>query len=318
MREDGYPFYIVLAAHGDARCLQDTLRSLAACLLPKNYRELILVENGTKSGIENVASRADERLRVRYLYNPRPSKSEALNVALGCITDFEAFIFFTDDDVDVTPEILEIYDRSAKINGPGHYFGGPVVPNWEVPPPGWLLPCLPGSAKGWRLQPGALLYAFLGFNWGAFLSDLRAAGPFDGRFGPGSDHGATGQETNMHVRMFRKGFVPVYLEHARVTHQVPKSKCNFYWVVCRSFRSGVSAGLSGIPFHPGSVTMQDASKTDVPVKLPNLFQKAFRLLRRVKSLAELMCSMTCLLAVHAGTIKGIFIRRFGIQNRPGP
>lgn len=303
-----YPFYILIAAHGDALRLQQTLHSLAACVMPDNYCELILIENGAKAGIEEVAAAAPERLHIRYLYNSLPSKSEALNVGLAHVQDPDAFIFFTDDDVSLAPELLETYAHAAKIHGPGHYFGGPVYPDWEVKPPDWLLPCLPGSAKGWQLQQGALLYAFLGFNWGVFLSDLKVTGSFDRRFGPGSPHGATGQETNMQVRMFRAGLVPIYLQNASVTHQVPLSRCNFLWVVQREFRSGVSAGVADVPFHSSSALLKGRAPANSPSGLVLTVKKTIRLVLGVNGPLELACRITCLLALYAGMAKGAFIK----------
>ena len=315
MNHSTYPFYIVIAAHGDALRLQQTLRSLAACAMPANYRELILVENGAKSGIAEVAASAPEQLHVRYLYNSPPSKSEALNVGLEQVQDSDAFIFFTDDDVSVVPELLETYAQAAKTYGTGHYFGGPVYPDWKIVPPNWLLPSLPGSAKGWQLQPDTLLYAFLGFNWGAFLSDLKTTGSFDWRFGPGSPYGATGQETNMQVRMFRAGLVPVYLQNAGVTHQVPRSRCNFSWVLQRNFRSGISEGLAEIPFRPGSMSSQGVTPANRPAGLVKTARKTIRFFMRAESPLELACRIACLLAFCGGIAKGAFIKKTKIQGQ---
>jgi hypothetical protein len=295
------PFYIVIAAHGDAARLDKTLRSLATCRLPPGYRALLLVENGPRVGVEAIASAAPTDLRIRYLYHPPPSKSLALNQALALIDEPDAFIYFTDDDAGFAVDLLETYSMAVAAHGPGHYFGGPVDARWETAPPTWLIPSLPGSAKGWRPQPAAKLYAFPGINWGAFLVDLKVVGTFDPRFGPGSPHGATGQETDMQSRMFRTGMKAIYLEQAAVTHEVPRSRCNFIWTIHRHFRSGVSAGLAAIPFRPPSMLDETVAQDS--------FFKLRRLIARTGGAADLACRLTCELALRLGKCHGRWISR---------
>jgi hypothetical protein len=319
-----FPFYIVIAAHGDAARLDRTFRSLATCRLPPGYRYLLLVENGPKCGIEAVSANAPTALRVRYLYNPLPSKSMALNLALTRIDEPDAFVFFTDDDASFHIDVLETYAQAAGL-GPGHYFGGPVEARWEKAPPAWLMPCLPNSAKGWRLQPHETLYAFMGINWGAFLADLKVAGAFDPRFGPGSLHGATGQETEMQARLFRSKRQPVYIESAIVSHEVPRSRCNFYWALRRNYRTAMSSGLVETPLDPSRSSAQQSLEGEftrvislikqegmMPPMARVFSRQTSNLLGLLKNPVGTFAKLFCAIARSLGRCRGKKIRKMGL------
>ena len=86
---------------------------------------------------------------------------------------------------------------------------------------------------------------FLGANWAAFSSDLKANGGFDTRKGPGSTANSVGQETDMQRRLLSNGLSGLYIPEAVVWHYVPQARCSRNWALNRSYRQGVSWGLRG-------------------------------------------------------------------------
>ncbi len=193
-----------IATTGRPDLLRRTLQSLAKCHLPVNYKETVVIENGPRCGAEDVVQAAHPLLNVRYMYAPQANKSAALNAALA--TARNCLIFYTDDDVTLDPGILQSYSDAAEKADAGKYFGGPADVEYESPPPLWLRPYLPRSAAGWQWagDPNCVdVPDFLGFNWAAFATDLRAAGGFDANRGPGAPSGSTGQESDMLRRLLR-------------------------------------------------------------------------------------------------------------------
>jgi GT2 family glycosyltransferase len=83
----------------------------------------------------------------------------------------------------------------------------------------------------------------MGFNWAAYLADLKAAGGFDYRKGPGAPTGSVGQETDMQRRLLRLGMRGLYLPEAVVWHYVAKSRCTPEWALAHAFRSGLCCAL---------------------------------------------------------------------------
>jgi GT2 family glycosyltransferase len=245
-----------IATSGRPDLLKRTLESLSACQLPPNYRETVVVENGPRSSADAVVSAVRPDLRARYMYVSTGNKSASLNAALSTLDD--CLIFLTDDDVKFAPQALSAYADAAKSAGRGHFFGGPTSADYDVPPPKWLLDYLPWSAKGWESSgssdmsgPDTGQMRYLGFNWAAFAADLRDAGGFNPNFGPGSPSGSTGQETEMQVRLVKKGLKTVYVPEARVWHYVPVDRCSPQWVISRSYRHGLQEGLMSPREHAG-------------------------------------------------------------------
>lgn len=196
---------------------------------------LIVIENGiagAKTGHETFPGY--EMLRL-----PDGNKSAALNAGLALLSR-ETLIVFFDDDVIVPEGIIRSYAEEARRRGPGSYFGGPVDVRYEVPPARAVLPFLPSSAKGLSYGDAPRVGGdfFMGGNWAAFRSDLKAAGDFDPRFGPGSKSGSTGQETRAQRRLRERGARSVYIPECRISHLVPADRCSEAFVLRRAARNG--------------------------------------------------------------------------------
>jgi GT2 family glycosyltransferase len=158
------------------------------------------------------------------------------------MTDAELVIQF-DDDILVEPATIPAYIRAAREFGPGHFFGGPVVPDYEAdPPPAWLQPWLTSCVVGWDLgeeqQPHD---EFLGANWAAFRSDLLSAGGFLNELGPTGAHRTVGEEIEMQGRLTRNGCRGVYLPDARVHHFVREEQCTMRWLRNRWYEHSLSS-----------------------------------------------------------------------------
>jgi hypothetical protein len=157
-------------------------------------------------------------------------------------------LFFTDDDMRFDPRLLSVYAEAAAGASRGECYGGPMEVEYEGDPiPAWLRPYLPRSAVGYKLPLGQKTRLrkpwFLGCNWAAFACDIRAAGGFDPRFGPGSKTGSTGTEIQMQRELHRRGVVGYYLPEAMVWHLVAASCGTPEWILRRTYRHGVEWGI---------------------------------------------------------------------------
>ena len=250
--------FVVLATREREELLARALTSLAQCRRPPGFAGTFVVENGTRGGTERVVREAAAWLEARYLFEPAGNKSRALNAALARITD--GLVEIVDDDVRVGPDLLEVYADAARQAGHGHFFGGPVSPDYEAAPPEWLTAFLPPSARRWCPDEAALATKpfFLGFNWAAFAGDLRRAGGFDERLGPGTEVGI-GDESDLQRRLAAAGVTAVCVPQALVHHWVPRVRCSPEWALERAYRTGVRSGwlkgdvagptIAGYPLH---------------------------------------------------------------------
>jgi len=235
--------FVAIATHDRSELLERTLSSLAQCRIPDGFCGTLVVENGSRAGAEAIVSRAPAAIRPRYLFEPVGNKSRALNLVLQ---EAGGLVIFLDDDVRVGPELLDAYVRAAHAAGPGHFFGGPVAPDYEQAPPQWLVKFLPLSARGWTLDDPASLASkpfFLGFNWAAYVDDLTRVGGFNDQFGPGAVTGSVGQEGEMQRRLVAGGVTARFVAEALVHHWVPRDRCSADWALDRAYRDGIRMGL---------------------------------------------------------------------------
>jgi GT2 family glycosyltransferase len=242
---DSKPIVVVIPTAGRARLLERTIASLSDCELPRTFDHLSVVENGTRTGAQEVVTLASPKLKARYVYSNAKGKSAALNELLDSMS--EALVIFLDDDIRVDPRLLVAYANAAIGSDGGMFLGGPFGVDYEQEPGDWLKRYLPGSACGWRLDATESqpidTPCFLGFNWAAFASDLKRVGGFSPLYGPGSITGCPGQETEAQCRLLQAGVVGRYVPDAKVWHYVPRERCSPQWVVERSYRRGIRIGF---------------------------------------------------------------------------
>jgi glycosyltransferase involved in cell wall biosynthesis len=247
------PLYVLIAACGQPALLRRTLTSLAACQKPANYSGVIVVENGLQAGLDAIVAEFAAEHRFQYAYSEPPNKSVALNRALAQIDG--AFVIFTDDDVQVPRETLVEYSRvaagcnRAAGDRSGEFYGGPIVPDYEgLQPADWLLPLLPRSAAGWKLETTEKTRItkpeFIGPNFAAFAADVLRVGGFDTRLGPGGHMPSPGEDTEIQERLLASGVFGYYLPGAAMRHFVRASGTTPEFAVHRAERNGVYWGIS--------------------------------------------------------------------------
>ncbi len=221
---------VVIATYKRAALLDRVLADLAAAPLPDAVTDILVVENGDPDDTRSVCERYSDAIPLRYHHVSESGKSNALNVALA-LTDADFVIQF-DDDVRVDPGTVRAFVDVAGRLGPGHFFGGPVSPEYEgAPPAAWLRPWLTTCVVGWDLGREERPYhEFLGANWAAFRSDLLAAGGFLTGLGPSATYRTVGEEVEMQQRLTDAGCRGVYVPEAGVQHFVRREQCTLGWL----------------------------------------------------------------------------------------
>jgi len=243
MTSENSSWFIVIRTVGRCDLLARTMQSLVDAGVARFPLEVVVVENGGTQHASHLTESFAQSCRVQYMAIPEAGQAVASN---AFIFDHPGtFAWFLDDDVRVTAEAIEAYDQAARKAQQGsEYYGGPLGIDYEAPPPDWLVPYLPRSARGWFPQDeedGQTPPIFLGANWAAWTDDLIAVGGFDNQFGPGQL--AVGAETVLQKRLLQRGMRPVYLPQALVYHWVPRSRCSPRWAIQRAYRMGVTEGL---------------------------------------------------------------------------
>lgn len=232
---------VVIATSGRPRLLERSLKSLAACTKPEAYMETVVVENGSRHGTQRIVESFEHDLSARYLYSHPANKSAALNLAIETLNN--PLVIFTDDDVRCDRGFLDQYAVAAAKTDVPAFFGGPMGVDYERRPADWLLQLFPASAKGWTAESIGNDLLFMGINWAAYASDIRAVGGFDVHRGPGGLSGGTGQETAMQQALRAACRISVYVPEAKVWHCVPAERSTPEWLLDRQYRKGTSMGI---------------------------------------------------------------------------
>lgn len=243
---------ILIPTHGRPTVLGRTLTSLAEASLPDALNSIMVIENGSAQGAEEVCGAFVDRIPLHYHHLPTPGKSRALQWAVERIA--KGLVIFFDDDIRLAAEVVTAYADAAYQYGPGHFFGGPMGVDYEQDPPDWLRQRLPVHAVGWepqQFEPDSAQGAqFFGCNFAAFAEDILAVGGFNANLGPGSGPRTRrayvlGQETWIQERLIENDAQPVYLPHAKVWHYVPRERCSPAWLLDWQHRGCMTAAFRG-------------------------------------------------------------------------
>lgn len=139
---------VILCTYNRCRVLATALGSVAASVLPGSVEwEVLVVDNNSSDGTHDVVEDFCHRYpgRFRYLFEPKPGKSYALNTGIR-----EArgdVIAFLDDDLTVEPKWLQ--NLTADLdNGEWAGTGGRTLPAQRFTPPRWLALDGPYSMMG--------------------------------------------------------------------------------------------------------------------------------------------------------------------------
>ena len=193
--------------------------------------ELLVVNNNCTDETDAVVSAFESRLPIRGLHEPNPGLSNARNTAIAAATG--DYIVWTDDDVVVCPEWLSAYARAFQAWPDHAVFGGPIRPEFEGTPPGWLLSVWPAIESAYAIRdidPASQGLAIVtgkepfGANF-AIRSDLQRSHPYDSRLGKSPSHLSLGGEecVVMHA-ILDNGRKGRWVPDAVVHHWVPRMR----------------------------------------------------------------------------------------------
>ncbi len=187
--------------------------------------ELLVVNNNCTDNTDEIIASFSEKLPIRRLCEERPGLSNARNAAIRVATG--DVVLFTDDDILADPNWLVSYAGAERRWPDAAYFGGPIEPWYETPPPTWISNNLGvltgmlgirdfGAIEGPLLDDKQPFGANMGFRRHIF-TDVE----FNPRLGVVGGTWAGGEETTLFEQLRNKGCVGIGVPTARVRHFVP-------------------------------------------------------------------------------------------------
>ena len=258
---------VIICTCNRSQSLAKTLTSLAAQALPQRADwEVLIVDNNSTDQTRQVVQEFSERYpgRFRYLLEPRPGKSYALNAGVHAAQG--EVLAFTDDDVMAEPQWLHSL-TSGLLTGEWAGAGGRVAPEWAGPQPRWLpsegrYPLAPLALFDRGDKAGELKDNPFGVNMAFRKAMFEKYGGFRTDLGPRADSSAPqkNEDAEFGRRLLQAGERFRYEPAAVVYHHVPESRLRKEYFLAWWFdkaRSDVhEAGstddglrLAGVPLH---------------------------------------------------------------------
>jgi len=241
---------VALTTFNRADLLTRTLDNMRALRTDRAW-ELLVIDNASTDNTQDVLAHADG-LPLRVLREERAGKAHAANLAAR-----EArgqLILWTDDDVRPAPDWIDAHADAAERHPEDSFFGGPVRPWFESPPPRWLETGLDEVALAYALldlgpQPRVLrdFERFNGPNWSA-RTEVARRHAWDPAFGPMPAKTRAGGESEVQGEMMRDGHVGRWVPGASVEHFVPASAMTLAFIRYRYRMHGrtLMAGRGGL------------------------------------------------------------------------
>ncbi len=241
---------IIICTFNRASLLDKTLSQLRCLDVSEcGEWEILVVNNDSNDDTDAVVRRHSEQLPIRPLWEPRPGKSRAANLAVS-----EArgdLLLWTDDDVLVEPGWLRAYVEAAQAYPHASFFGGPIEPWFETNPPAWILQHYSLIARCFaardefteRFTPITTKYTPYGANM-AFRRHCFDVCSFDVRLGPAKDNQISAEDGMLLNSLLAKGMQGLWIKEARVRHFIPKARLTerFVWNFhCGRGREGVAS-----------------------------------------------------------------------------
>lgn len=132
---------VLICTHNRAQLLERTVHHLNAARRPHDCQVNILVvanacTDGSIEFLEKIASTGTSNLPLKWVAEPLPGKSNALNRAIPLLqSDLVAFV---DDDHRVDPGYLENICQAAVEYPDAGLFCGRIIPDWDGSEPAWV------------------------------------------------------------------------------------------------------------------------------------------------------------------------------------
>ncbi|MBI2798860.1 MAG: sulfatase-like hydrolase/transferase [Gammaproteobacteria bacterium] len=252
---------VLICTHNRVQLLTQVLASLNAAARPAIPVEILVVANNcsdnTHEFLDEYTRASGDALPLRWIAEPTPGKSHALNRAIPELTT--ELIAFVDDDHRIDQQYLRHIETAAATYPKAAIYCGRILPDWTGAEPQWVhddgpyrIYPLPVPRYDQGSQPRLVTEDEGPIPGGGNLIVRRhvfgLAGRFSTELGPhGHDLGG-GEDSDYVIRALRRGATLQYIPDIVQYHYVDLARLTLSYIVRKGFqrtRSGARIGHAG-------------------------------------------------------------------------
>jgi glucosyl-dolichyl phosphate glucuronosyltransferase len=234
---------LVVPTYGRSRVVMRCLESVQQQELADF--ELLLVDNSPNAELRARIETFNAGARTKVSYVPEPQLGLHNARHAGARAASGDVLVFTDDDAVFTPHWLQAYAGCFDAHPEMAAAGGPVLPAWDAPPPGWLSAYMQADptmfpvlslldlSRDFQLSAQGI---FFGVNMAIRRAALFEAGGFNPEiFG---DRWLGDGETGLNRKLWARGHLVGYVPDAVVYHHVPPERMTIAYLRKRQASDG--------------------------------------------------------------------------------
>ena len=244
---------VAICTWNRACLLDDTLMHLNDVLVPDGMKwEVLIINNNCSDHTADVVARHERAglLPIRIVHEPEPGHSNARNC--GVRNAAGETIVWTDDDVRVQRDWLVTYQSGINRYPNASFFGGKILPWYEVPPPAWIEDTIEYLGGIFAIRDlGDETFEFqnkidvpYGANF-AVRTEVQRKYAFDPRLGRKGTGMMSGDETTMIGRMMDDGHIGRWLPNCVLNHFIPAERLTIDYVRRFMFGMGQTDFVAG-------------------------------------------------------------------------
>ena len=246
---------VLIPTYNRSEILRETLEAMARADREGMSVEFVVIDNNSTDETREVTESFAGRLPVRYLFQGRPGKSSALNLALDS-PGLGSIVVFTDDDVTPCEGWLSAIKATCD-RWPNHsVFGGKIEVGWpdvDLPPWAralgtrtWIYGAYdPGQVEGTYPAAGVPV----GGNCWVRLEVVREGRRFNEAVGPRGTDCIMGEDTEFLSRLAEDGYEIVYSPDAAVSHRIRPDQLTVDFVRRRAALKGIGSAHANAARH---------------------------------------------------------------------
>lgn len=232
---------IAICTYNRAAFLERGLNALLAEPEIGKQSEILVVDNKSTDGTASLVASYSERFAfVQYVREKQQGLSHARNRAYQ--SSQAEYVAYLDDDAVIVSGWLAAFFDAVTRSGHADALGGPILPDFETPPPRWFDSDYVTRRFGREAGPLGPLYVRQGFSGGNMAirrEVIERLGGFDPALGMAGDRVHFGEESDFFQRLYaQSGNRTYYAPRLAIRHFEAAHKQHPAYLARRMFANG--------------------------------------------------------------------------------